>query len=116
MNINIINVDSSILKDLVSNSALTIEGLAIDSIKDFINWIEKYTPLKRKNVYVTKGRLANDEWHLTGRNAYINDLTIVSIKLDDMEDYKKIIIPRLYIGARWMDDIYNNNVRCERAY
>jgi hypothetical protein len=65
-------------------------------------------------VYVTKGSLANSEWHLTGDNAYPGDLNIVSIKLDDMEDFNKVVVPRFQIGARWMDDIYDNNVARER--
>ena len=115
MKINVINVDGSILKELVSNSALTIEGLTLDSIKDFVGWIEEHTPLKRKDVYVTKGELANSEWGLTGNNAYPNDLNIVSVKLDDMEDFNQIVIPRFEIGGRWMDDIYNNNIRRQAA-
>ena len=111
MKINVINVDGSILKELISNSALTIEGLTLDSIKDFVGWIEEHTPLKRKDVYVTKGSLANAEWHLTGRNAYPDDLNLVSVKLDDMENFKKIVMTRFQIDGRWMDDIYDNNIR-----
>lgn len=115
MEINVINVDDATLKDLIDNSALTIEGLALDSINDFVGWIEEHTPLKRKDVYVTKGKLANSEWGLTGNNAYPDDLNIVSIKLDDMEDFKKIVMTRFQIGGRWMDDIYDNNIRRQVA-
>ena len=110
MDINIINTDRAALKDLVKHSALTIEGLALESVKDFVAWIEEHTPLKRKDVYVTKGALANREWHLTGDNRYQDDLNIVSVKLDDMEDFNKIVMPRFNVGARWMDDIYDNNI------
>lgn len=113
MNIKIINTDTTALKSLVDHSALTIEGLALNSIKDFVEWIETYTPLKNKVVYVTKGALANREWGLTGDNRYQDDLNIVSVKLDDMEDFKKIVMPRFDVDARWMDDIYDNNVRRE---
>lgn len=113
MNINIVNTDATTLHDLVEHSALTIEGLATDLIPQFVEWIEGYTPLKNKTVYVTKGALANREWGLTGRNAYSADLNLVSVKLDDMENFKKIVMPRFQIGGRWMDDIYDNNVRRE---
>ena len=115
MDIKVINTNAATLKKLVDCSALTIEGLATESIKDFAAWIEKYTPLKRKVVYVTKGSLANHEWHLSGNNAYNPNLNIVSVKLDDMKDFNKIVMPRFEIGARWMDDIYDNNVRRECA-
>jgi len=114
MDINIVNTDATTLQDLVDHSALTIEGLALDSIPQFVEWIEEHTPLKTKTVYVTKGALANREWGLTGRNAYLADINLVSVKLDDMEDFKKIVMPRFNIGGRWMDDIYDNNVRRER--
>ena len=115
MDINIINSNANTLEDLVKTSALTIEGLALDSIKDFIAWIEEHTPLKRKTVYVTKGALANREWGLTGDNAYPSNFNIVSVKLDDMEDFNKIVMPRFSIGGRWMDDIYDNNIQREVA-
>ena len=115
MKINIINANAAVLNDLVAHSALTVEGLASKSIKDFVAWIESYTPLKKRNVYVISGKLANRVWKLHGTNAYPDDLAIVSVKLDDMKDYNKIVMPRFSIGARWMDDIYDNNVRRERA-
>jgi len=113
-NINIINSTAADLKDLVKNSALTVEGLATKSIPDFVAWIENHTPLKNRNVYVTSGKLVNSEWNLHGRNAYSDDLNLVSVKLDDMEDFNKIIMPRFDVGGRWMDDIHDNNVRRER--
>lgn len=112
--IQIVNADARTLKDLVKHSAFTLEGLALDSVKDLVEWIEALTPLKNRVVYVTKGSLANSEWKLTGDNAYPDDLNIVSIKLDDMEDFNKVVMPRFQIGARWMDDIHDNNVARER--
>ena len=114
-NINVITVDANMLEDLVAHSAFTLEGLATESIKDFVAWIEQHTKLKRRDVYVTSGKLANREWGLHGNNAYPDDLHIVSVKLDDMEDFKKIVMARFQIGARWMDDIHDNNVRRECA-
>ena len=115
MNIKVINTDATTLKSLVDHSALTIEGLALNSIEDFVKWIETYTPLKNKVAYVTKGALANREWGLTGDNRYQDGLNIVSVRLDDMEDFNKIVMPRFEVGARWMDDIHDNNVRREVA-
>lgn len=111
----IINTDPKTLKELVDGSALTIEGLAESSIDDFLDWIEERTKLKVRRAYVTKGSLANSEWGLTGDNAYADDLNIVSVKLDDMEDFNKIVKPRFDVGGRWMDDIHDNNLMRERA-
>lgn len=110
----IINTDKKTLKELVDGSALTIEGLAESSIDDFLDWVEKTAGLKTRRAYVTKGSLANSEWGLTGDNAYLDDLHLVSVKLDDMKDWNKVVIPRMQIGCRWMDDIHDNNIRRER--
>ena len=91
-------------------SALTIEGLAEDSIIDFVEWVKKYTKIKNENVYIIKGKTMNDIYGLSGNNAYPDDLNLVSIKLEDMESYEAIIMPRFQIGARWFDDIVNNNL------
>ena len=110
----IINVDSKTLEELVKCSALTLEGLAESSFDEFLDWVKDIAGLKIRRLYVTKGRLANGEWLLTGDNAYRNDLNIVSVKLDDMEDWNKIVRARFQVGARWMDDIHDNNVMRER--
>ena len=110
----IINVDSKTLEELVKGSALTFEGLAESSFDEFLDWVDGIAGLKTRRLYVTKGRLANCEWLLTGDNAYRNDLNIVSVKLDDMEDRNKIVMARFQVGARWMDDIHDNNIMRER--
>lgn len=111
----IVNCDAAELERLVEGSALTIVGLAESSIDDFLDWIEGLAGLKTRRAYVTKGGLANREWGLTGGNRYNDDLNIVSVKLDDMRDWNKIVLPRMQVGGRWMDDIKDNNVRRERA-
>ena len=94
-------------------SALTIEGLAKESIPDFVDWVKQYTPMKSETAYIISGNTMNNVYHLTGINAYPNDLTIVSIKLEDMENAMAVAIPRFQIGARWFDDIVDNNARRE---
>ena len=94
-------------------SALTIEGLAKESIVDFIEWVKQYTPMKSETAYIISGDTMNKVYHLTGSNAYPNDLTIVSIKLEDMENAMAVVMPRFQIGARWFDDIVDNNARRE---
>ena len=102
------------LKKLEDDSALTIEGLAEESIPDLVNWIKQYTPLINENVYIVKGKTMNEVYGLTESNAYPNDCTLVSIKLVDMENCEKIIMPRFKIGGRWFDDIVDNNMRRQK--
>ena len=56
----------------------------------------------------------NNAYGLTGENAYKDELTILSIKLEDIENVGAIIIPRFDIGGRWFDDIVDNNARHQK--
>ena len=91
-------------------SALTLEGLVESDVDKFFDWIEEYTPVKKRRAYVISGDVMNRVYELTESNRYPDYLCIVSIKLDDMEDFNKIVMPRFEIGARWLDDIIQNNL------
>lgn len=92
-------------------SAITIEGLAESSFVQFAKWCDKLAKFKTRNpkCYVTTGRVMNRVDGLTGDNAYSDDLNIVSFDLDDFKNYEALIMPRFKIGARWLDDIRDNN-------
>ena len=111
MNYTIENVTTKEqLNKLYDNSALTIEGLAEDSIPDMIKWLEENTVFTTENpiVYITKGKVMNTEYNLVGDKAYLEDLTIVSIfDIDTMQ----IALKRFSVGGRWFDDIVDNNAR-----
>ena len=100
------------LDKLYNNSAFTIEGLAEESISDLVNWLEENTTFTTDNliVYVTSGKVMNNNYLLHGSNAYPDNLTIVSV-IDI--DFMKIVTKRFDIGARWFDDIVDNNRRRE---
>lgn len=102
------------LKELYDDSALTMTGLKLDSIPDFVAWVENYTKFLRKKVYIVSGKVMNTYCGNTGDNAYADDLNLVAIKLSDIADVDKIIMPRFQIGGRWFDDIVENNRRREQ--
>ena len=85
------------LKALNDCSAMTWEGLIEE---DFGAALDMCGAEGAKG-YVTKGKVMNEICHLTGNNAYPDDLTIFSI-----DKYKGLAI--MY-GARWLDDIVSNN-------
>lgn len=93
---------------LYKNSALTLEGLSLDSIPDFLDYLKENTTVNRERFFVTSGKMMNDTYHLSGKNAYPNDLNIVSISLEDINP-DPIITKRFEIGARWFDDIVDNH-------
>ena len=98
---------------LYNNSALTLEGLAEESIPDLLNWIKQFTEIKNETVYVIKGKDMDSIYGLTGDNAYPDDCTIVSVMLNDLENPLAVTGARFQIGARWYDDIVDNNARRE---
>ena len=92
------------LKALNDCSAMTWEGLIEE---DFGAALDMCGAEGAKG-YVTKGKVMNEICHLTGHNAYPDDLTIFSI-----DKFKGLAI---MFGARWMDDIISNNAGREGYY
>jgi hypothetical protein len=114
---NIIHVTTKEqLDELYKGSALTFEGVSIEDedLKAIFDWIKQYTPIKNETAYIISGKTMVDNYGLTGSNAYRPDIHIVSIKLSDMEDWSKIMIPRINVRGRWFDDIVDNNAMRER--
>lgn len=101
------------IEELRNRSALTMEGLLADenNLKDFEDWIKQYTPTDKIVFHIISGKLMSDSYHLTGDNRYPDDLEIVSVTGIDQGS---IAIPRFQIGARWLDDIIDNNIAREK--
>ena len=89
------------LKFLYDNSAMTWEGLRSE---DFGVALEMCGGTNAQG-YLTSGKVMNELCHLTGDNAYPDDLNIFSVV-----PFKGLAI--MY-GARWMDDVVDNNARRE---
>lgn len=92
------------LKALNDCSAMTWEGLIEE---DFGAALDMCGAEGAKG-YVTTGKVMNEICHLTGNNAYPDDLTIFSI-----DKFRGLAI---MFGARWMDDIISNNADREGYY
>lgn len=89
------------LKTLYDHSAMTWEGLRAD---DFEIALQECGAEGAKG-YLTKGKVMNELCELTGDNAYPDDLNIFSI-----DKFKGLA---MNYGARWMDDVIDNNARRE---
>ena len=92
------------LKALNDCSAMTWEGL----IEEDFGAALDMCGAEGANGYVTTGKVMNEICHLTGHNAYPDDLTIFSI-----DKFKGLAI---MVGARWMDDILSSNADREGYY
>lgn len=111
----IINVtEKEVADELYKDCSLTLEGLAEEGCSDFLDWIKGYTALKEEKVYIIKGETMNSIYHLTDSNAYPDDLSIVCVKLADMENPMATALPRFAIKGRWFNDIVDNNERREK--
>lgn len=115
---NIINAKASDLHELYDGSAFTIEGLSDDddNLNALVKWLEEHgCKMRNDDIYIIKGKLMNEVYHLTGDNKYQDQLTIVSIKLSDLSNVNAVVMARFEIGARWFDDIVDNNARRENS-
>lgn len=92
--------------------ALTIEGLCEESIPDVMDILKENTTVYRERVFITLGKFMNEQYGLTGNNAYKDNLHIVSFSLDDI-DALPITFKRFEFGGRWFNDIVDNNARRE---
>lgn len=105
MNEKIIRVeDVETLKFLYNHSAMTWEGLREE---DFELAMKECGTADTKG-YLTKGAVMNEICNLTGDNAYPEDLNIFSIV-----PFKGLA---MLVGARWMDDIIDNNAYREHYH
>lgn len=104
------NVNMSICDELYENSALTLEGLNLDSLDDYAKYLDDICGLKDGAVFhIIDGNEMNNFYCLHGKTAYPGDLHIVAIKLDDLVNPNNIIMKRFEFGGRWFDDVVDNN-------
>ena len=103
------------LDELYDCSAFTVVG-AGGPLDEWMNGINK--SLKERGIgtveefYTFNGSQMNKRYHLTGNNAYNNDLTFLAFKLDGL-NISKLAMFKLDFGARWFDDIVDNNAHRE---
>ena len=113
---NIKNVTTAEELDALG-SALSFEGLIPDeeNLTAAIKWMNDHGAdfKPNANVYVTKGHVMNQVDGLSGPNAYPDNVNVVSFRLEDIGDWQRLILARMNVGGRWLDDIRDNNRRRE---
>lgn len=109
------DVTMSLCNEFYDGSALTLEGLNLESLGEYADYLDCECGLKDGAVFhVISGDKMNYYYALSGTNAYSNDLHIVVIKLSDLVNPDKIIMKRFEFGGRWFDDVVDNNARRAR--
>ena len=109
----VINATESDIQALEKGSAFTWEGMATseDNLQSIVDFFKENTPTVKLPIkfYIWSGKTMNDLYSLTKGVAYPDDLSFVSIPLDCWSDLGNLPIIKFQVGARWLDDIVDNN-------
>ena len=106
------DITMNLCNEFYNDSSLTIEGLDLNSLDDYANYLDRECGLENGAVFhVIHGNEMNDFYMLSGKNAYPSDSHIVVIKLIDLVNPNKIIMKRFEFDGRWFDDVVDNNSR-----
>lgn len=109
----VINATESDIQTLEKGSAFTWEGMATneDNLQSIVDFFKENTPTVKLPIkfYIWSGKTMNDLYSLTKGVAYPDDLSFVSIPLDCWPDLGNLPIIKFQVGARWLDDIVDNN-------
>ena len=116
MKYQLIDANPDDLTYLYNTSAFTIEGLTTDegSMNQLMEMLDKYDIKENPEIYVVKGSLMNRYYNLI-KDPYKDDLNIVSIPAVQFRNVSKLAIFKMKIGARWFDDIVDNNKAYENG-
>ena len=104
---------------LYNSNALTLLGLddTEKNLHSFAKWIKNLSEVSNPlNMYIIKGKQMNEQYGLSGKNKYQDELRIVCVDLEDIKQVDKIIMPRFAIKRRnknainnWIGINTNNN-------
>lgn len=105
--------EKEILEELRDLSIFTWVGMSDDEQ----NLDAIYNGLKENGfkdeimkIFVFKGKLMNESYDLKGSNRYPDNLTFVSVG----NFYNPVV--KIQLGARWLDDIIDNDLRRNNDY
>ena len=108
------NKEKEMLNEFFNTSCFTFEGIETNDKKG-MKKLEKalldngYDKEEKDRVwYWFNGSVMNKHFHLTGDNAYQDDLTFLCIP----DFYNPMF--KLLVGARWFDDIVANNLERQK--
>ena len=107
-------------KELVDGSAFTWVGMTSDegnlsAIEEFFkNEAHVMEPGQEMEVHIWTGAQGN-EWMDLIKDPYQPDITCLSFPLDQFSNIGKLSMLKFQVGARWLDDIYDNNLRHEKG-
>ena len=116
MDLLVVN-SKDLLESLANESAITIEGIDLDEVNIFINFMVDEKILKRQpeEVYTWTGKFMNEICKLHGDNAYQDDFHFLAIGSKYNGDFAGSHPLKLKGEYRCLDDIIGNNA-CKEGY
>lgn len=108
----ITDADKDKIMELKNGSAFTWEGMdaSEENLQAIVDDLKENTNIVLPvNFYKWSGETFNEMFNLTDANAYQNDLTFLAIDLDNWSALGNLPIYKMQVGARWLDDIVDNN-------
>lgn len=109
-NYTIEQASPELLKRFYAGSALTFIGISHETVCNYVDYLNKITPIKDGSVvYEVSGESINS---YCNTYEFPDDINIVVIELDSFEDWEKLILKRFEFGGRWFDDVIDNIKPC----
>jgi hypothetical protein len=105
--INITDWKDKLFDEFYKGSALTLEGLDLDSLSDYNDYLTPFKNVEDITFYIIKGEVFNERFPST----YGDDIHIVVVKLDELRDIGRLSLARFEFGGRWFDDVVDNILR-----
>lgn len=90
------------LDELYKSSALTFTGVSSydESLNQMLNWIKDKSEISNPiKIHIIKGNIMNNNYELTGNNAYKDNLTLISIKTEDIKILRQLLYQDLKLVA-----------------
>ena len=110
-------IKNETLRKAYEGSYYTITGAG----GDLQDWKDCYAKMLKEQGIGTitewvafSGKDMNDEFNLTGRNRYQEDLHFLAFPLDGLDIFRLAMF-KIRMSDRWFDDIVDNNARREEA-
>lgn len=114
----LIEANETQIEELRNKSAFTFIGAGgnLDEWMVGINDVLKQNGINQVSKFYTwKGKVMNDMYELTWTNAYQDDITFLAFDITEipMDQIGKLSMLKIQYGARWLDDIVDNDLACE---
>lgn len=109
------NIDK--IKELEDSSAFTFEGCSLSesNLTNIVDLFKANTDITLPvNFFTWSGKTMNELYNLHNDNAYPDGLHFVAVDLSNWSSMRNLPGVKIGMGARWLDDIVDNNAYRER--